>query len=282
MTIYDEQNIRYRLYNRPSGFQKSGINWLFTPGGPGADSSYLKSLADCLDVPGNIWLVDLPGNGSHVVEASYPLEAWFKIFPTMVTHFENPILVGHSFGAQFPLLFPELEHSLKGFVILNSCPSLWSDEAVEYGKQFHLPDLSQDMAAFVNSPNPETFQSALNACMPYYFPFFSLEKGRALLADVPFRYEPAVWWQKKAVEMNFSAKWVPQSVPTMIVGGLFDCITPFTIFQKDPRFKRDNIEMHLLEECGHMPWVEKPAKINELFKSFTYRVLNAACFAVAT
>lgn len=282
MTIYDDQNIRYRLYQRPSGFQKSGINWLFVPGGPGADSIYLKSLADCLEIPGNIWFVDLPGNGNHVIDNTYPFEAWLKIFPGMVTHFENPILVGHSFGGSFPLLFPELEQHLKGIVLLNSTPSLWLNEAVNYAKQFQLPDLSQEMAAFTKMPNQETFQAALNACMPYYFPFFSIEKGKALLANIPFRYEPAVWWQRKAMEMEFSAKWIPQSIPTMIVGGTFDCITPFTLFQKDQRFVRENIELHLLEDCGHLPWVEKPEKVNELFKSFTYRVLNAACFAIAT
>lgn len=281
MTIYDEQNIRYRLYPRPSGFQKSGINWLFVPC-PGADSIYLKSLADCLEIPGNIWLIDLPGNGSHITENSYPYEAWLNIFPGMVTHFENPILVAHSFGGCLPLLFSELEQHLKGIVLLNAAPSLWLNEVVSYAKQFQLTDLSPEMAELTNTPKQEAFQAALNACMPYCFPFFSIEKGKALVTNTPFNYEPAVWWLRKAVEIEFSAKWIPQNIPTMIVGSSFDCIAPFTLFQKDQRFARENIELHLLEDCGHLPWIEKPEKVNHLFKSFTYRALNAACFAIAT
>lgn len=282
MAIYDEYNIRYQLYNRPSGFQKSGINWLFLPGGPGADSRYMRGLAEGLDIPGNIWLIDLPGNGDHSADNNYHFDVWFKIFPKIVSRFENTIIVGHSFGGMFPLLFPELEGVLKGLVCIGSTPTLWLEGAVNYAKQFQLPDLSKEMAEFTSSPNNDTFRKALDACMPYYFPFFSIEKGRAALANVPFNYEPAVWWQRKAHEINFSAKWIPQNTPMMIINGYFDCICPYTMFQNDKRFQRDNIEMHLLKECGHMPWIEKPEKMNDLFKAFTYRVLNAACFAIAT
>lgn len=248
-------------------------NWLFFPGGPGADSSYLQSLSDLLHLPGNTWLVDLPGNGGNVVEADFNYDLWSDIFLHVVKEFDNPIIVGHSFGGMFPLLFSELENLLKGFVILNSAPTLWLEEAVSYAKQFQLPDLTAQMTEFTLHPNQETFKVALDACMPYYFPPQTLEQGRSLLSALPFQFPAAVWWQRKAIEMNFSAQWVPQKVPTLIVGTKYDCIVPFTLFKNDPRFKRDNIEHFYLEEAGHCGWIEEPKRFQDKFHEFARHLM---------
>jgi hypothetical protein len=55
--------VRYELYQTNAG---KNYNWLFFPGGPGADSIYLRSLVNELRLPGNVWLIDLPGNGSNI------------------------------------------------------------------------------------------------------------------------------------------------------------------------------------------------------------------------
>lgn len=41
-------------------------NWLFLPGGPGLGSESLTNLTQMLQLPGNIWHVDLPGDGSNL------------------------------------------------------------------------------------------------------------------------------------------------------------------------------------------------------------------------
>ncbi|WP_160264747.1 hypothetical protein [Legionella norrlandica] len=48
--FYDENQVRFNLRSN-SG--KENINWLFFPGGPGADSSYLLDLVNILNLPGN-------------------------------------------------------------------------------------------------------------------------------------------------------------------------------------------------------------------------------------
>lgn len=268
---YDESGIRYELYQSNGNHT---YNWLFFPGGPGADSRYLKSLIDLLDLPGDIWLIDLPGNGDNLntISESYDYDEWYNIFMPMVKKFNNPVFVGHSFGGMFPLMFPELEKYLKGFVILNSAPSLWLKEAVAYSQQFSLPDLTSEMQAFIEKPNQQTFEIALDACMPYYFPKESLEKGRAFLKDVPCHYKPAVWWQRKVIEINFSATWIPQNLPVWIVGAKFDCICPYTLFEKDKRFNRPNITRLFVKNGGHLPWIESPKIIQQEFKQFVKRL----------
>lgn len=264
--LYNESQVRFELYETNG---KEPFNWLFLPGGPGCDSSYLRSLIDELELPGNVWLVDLPGNGTNTQDAvDDNYDKWMELFPHVVKSLQNPILVGHSFGGMFPLMFPELENQLRGFVILNSAPSLWLKEAVSYSKQFHLPDLSAEMNEFTLNPNQKTFEAALNACMPYYFPKSTLEKGQKLLAKTTCQFRPAVWWQRKALEMNFSAKWIPQNTPTLIVGGKYDCIAPFSLFEHDQRFHRRNITMVFIEDAGHMPWVENPQAVRTAFDQF--------------
>lgn len=268
--LYDSNHVRYELYQTNGG---KPYNWLFLPGGPGADSSYLRSLVDELNLPGNVWLIDLPGNGNNLDESiAGQFDKWFEILPASIKRFENPVLVGHSFGGMFPLLFPELESYLKGFVILNSAPALWLEEAVAYSKQFDLPDLSKEMAEFTQNPCQETFKAALSACMPYYFPKETLEKGRKLLLQVPFQYLPAAWWQKKAIELNLSAKWIPLTVPTLIVGAKYDCICPYSLFEKDARFHRKNIQFLFIKDAGHIGWVENPKAIRKAFEGIISRL----------
>ena len=182
------------------------------------------------------------------------------------------MLVGHSFGGMFPLLFPEIEPFLKGLIILNAAPTLWLEEAVSYSKRYTLPDLTKEMQTFTHNPCNETFNVALEACMPYSFPKQTLEKGKELLLKIPFQFKPAVWWQKKAIELNFSAKWIPQKVPTLIVNSKFDCICPYTLFENDKRFRRSNIEIFFIEDAGHIPWLEKPILIKNAFNEFSFLV----------
>lgn len=264
--LYDLDDVRYELYQTNSG---EGFNWLFFPGGPGGDSCYFRSLVDELQLPGNVWLVDLPGNGSnHNDSYSDNYDIWFQLFPSIVKRFKNPIVVGHSFGGMLPMLYPELEEILKGCVILNSSPRLWQEEAVAYSKQFDLPDLTQDMLTFVQNPNQQTFDAALNACIPYYFPKKTIEKGRGLLSKVLFHYRPAVWGQIRAAEGKLSAKWIPQRVPTLIIGAKYDCICPFSLFNDDQRFHRKNIRFVFIDDAGHLPWIENSKAVKEAFEKF--------------
>ncbi len=268
---YDENFVRFELVKKAD--QKS-YNWVFLPGGPGCDSRFFKELIEILDLPGNVWLIDLPGNGDNVKNISddYDYDNWIDIFVSTIKKFDNPILVGHSFGGMFPLLFPELENHLKGFVILHSAPSLWLEEAAKYAKNFDVPDLTYEMQELINNPNQETFDIALQACLPYYVKKETVPLLKEKIGEIPFHFRPAVWWQKKVIELNFSAKWIPQNVPTVIVGGKYDCICPFHLFKNDKRFNRPNIVFRYIEDAGHISWIENPKAIKTIFDEFLSRI----------
>jgi len=262
--FYNKDQVRLNLVSTRG---KESVNWLFFPGGPGADSSYFFDLVNLLELPGNVWLIDLPGNGDHNI-AYNNFDHWLDIFLPLIKQFSNPVVVGHSFGGQLSLLYPELERLLSGLVILNSTPCLWLEAAVKKANELNLPDLSLEMQIFTENPNQETFHQALAACMPYYFPKESLALGREKLSKLAFNFQPAVWWQRKAIEMNYQAKWSPESLPTLIINAEYDAICPSVLFQEDKRFDRSNISKVVIEEAGHMPWIEKPFEIKALFDNF--------------
>ncbi|KGP62681.1 hypothetical protein EP47_02535 [Legionella norrlandica] len=172
-----------------------------------------------------------------------------------------------------PLLYPELEKIISGLVVLNSAPCLWLEEAVKKAKDLNLPDLSLEMQIFTENPTQETFNQALVACIPYYFPK-ELAIGREKLLALPFNFVPAVWWQRKAIEINFEAKWIPQQVPTLIVSSEFDAICPSILFMEDERFQRPNIYKQYIKNAGHMPWIEKPSEIKEIFTNYLSNIRN--------
>ncbi len=264
--FFDENRVRYELVQTNGS---KPYNWLFLPGGPGSDSSYLQSLVDLLNLPGNVWFIDLPGSGTNKVEdEAQDYNQWLEIFPQVIDKFSNPILVGHSFGGMFPLLFPQLEQSLKGFIVLHSTPSLWQEAALEYAKRFSLPSFDAEIAAFSANPSKETFEAALEACTPYYFPPSGIEAGRKLFAQTVCQYEPALWWLKKATEMNFTAKWVPERVPALIIGGKYDCMCPFSVYQNDSRFDRENVTLLFIKNGGHCSWLDNPKAIQKAFAKF--------------
>lgn len=269
--LYDQNNIRCNLIQSKNG---KAINWLFVPGGAGIDSRYLKSLVKNLELPGNVWLIDLPGGGDHIlgVDPNYDYDRWFDIFKDLVERFDNPVLVGHSFGAMLGLLIPELENKLVSFVALNSSPSLWMEVAAKAAIAANKPDLTEEMDAFVKNPCQETFITALEACFPYYFTDSSMKQGVELFRDLPFPYKTAVWCQNKLVGINYSAKWAPETLPMLIISGTEDYICHYSIFRNDVRFQAPNVIFELIDGAGHFPWLEKPREVANAFAKLIKRI----------
>jgi pimeloyl-ACP methyl ester carboxylesterase len=99
----------------------------------------------------------------------------------------------------------------------------------------------------------------------------NLEKGMRALEDMHMNLKSNQWWYSKGSSFYDEIKWIPQSVPTMLVSGEDDLVTPGTIFQGDLRFNRKNIEMRSLKDVGHFSLIDAPLltanTIDEFIKS---------------
>ncbi len=272
--LYDENHTRYQLVKSQPG--QVMVNWLFLPGGPGVDSSCFLDLIKEMQVPGNFWLVDLIFNGSnepYEFTSHSVYESWGEFLLSAVSKFDNPILVGHSFGGYFPLFFPQLENLLKGFVILNSVPTLNSALFSKYAAEHSLPSLSEATARFINTPTREALKELYLLEALYFFAPQNRAKGiEQIVEKLDFCIPTEHWWYTEGAKTYSEIKWIPEKTPTLIIGGSDDLITPLDIFEQDLRFIRDNIRIMRVPNAGHFPWVEKPDVINEVFASFVRRL----------
>lgn len=265
---YTERNVRLSLYSQHSG----DINWLCIPGGPGADSRYYETMLENIALPGKTWLVDFPGNGDHLegIDENYNFDNWLEIFIPTIKAFENPAIIGQSFGAMLPLFYPELEEILKAFIIVSSAPSNWLLPAARKQQQYKLPELHRPLRIFLDNPSPATFKLALEACYPYYFTGDYKSKGDKVFSNLPFNYHAAAWGQHKAV--GYDAKWIPRKVPCIIIGGSRDFITPLEVYQQDERFS--HIKIFEIMDAGHMPWLDKPEEFKQIIERFIRGIIN--------
>jgi pimeloyl-ACP methyl ester carboxylesterase len=269
--LYDKNNTRFQLVKSVPG--DKALNWAFLPGGPGVDSKYLIDLINTLHMPGNYWLIDLPDNGTNIQNKDLSperFENWGGYLVDALTRFENPVLVGHSFGGYLPLFCPELESVLAGFVILNSTPTLHSEIFANIAQEHHLPSLEDAQALFVKNKNTQALQSLYVLESEYFFAPEYREKGiNQIIKKLEFSIPAEYWWYTQGVKFYSQITWVPQKIPTLIIGGSNDYITPLAVFENDNRFKRGNITLHLLEDAGHFPWLEQPNSLNESLMRFT-------------
>jgi pimeloyl-ACP methyl ester carboxylesterase len=265
---FDEYRSRLTLVKSSPGKE---YNWLFLPGGPGADSQYYTEFVDMLDLPGKVWFVDLPENGSNKLgdcyDEQYDFASWEPALKHVLKSFDHVILVGQSFSGIYPLLFPEIEQDLEGLVILCSASRPWIENAMNMAKEKNLPSFEKEMQEFLSNKTAETFRKAREVFVHYYFTRETLQRGTEILFRGDFNFHAMNWWLSKAPSIDFDQILIP-NIPTLIVGGSEDYAVPFKGYLTDERFQKPNIILREIPGASHVPWLEKPQEVKGLFERF--------------
>jgi len=135
-TRYTTSGVRMRLHTKAAGT----LNWLLLPGGPGIGSESLQELADAMQVPGSIWLVDLPGDGSNRSPQDNPFASWPQVLMEAAESVSNAVFVGHSTGGMYLLSTPQLRYRIRGLALLDTAPNCeWHAEYVEMTRNNPCP-----------------------------------------------------------------------------------------------------------------------------------------------
>ncbi len=249
--------------------EEGNLNWLFLPGGPGLGSESLLPLLNILKLPGNLWRLDLPGDGSNTTSNnSESFSHWSLALIEAVKEFEDVILVAHSTGGMYALSLPELENLLNGLVLLDSAPDAkWQDSFAAVVKTLPVPELEALQEKYSKDPSDKALKDLTVASAPYLFTEQWQTAGRESLSSLPYNYE-AYQWSEKHFDRTYQAKWVPRTIPTLILAGEKDLITPLRLFKDEKRFSRNNIILKTIMSAGHFPWIENPTEVADELNTY--------------
>ncbi len=243
-------------------------NWLLLPGGPGIGSDSLFELADSMNVPGTVWMVDLPGDGDNLCpHLSDPYQKWPDVLLEATKALPHCIYLGHSTGGMYLLNTPELESCVDGFVLVSSAPDArWMAHYKKTTEQQPLPGV--DAAALVyakEKTNPNLKEIAV-ASAEWNFTESGVEMGRGFLSRMPYNFE-AVEWSDRYFDSTYVSKWWPKKLPVLILGGAEDRIVDQSLWL-DPRFEGEHVLRKTISHAGHFPWLENPSEVSQAFKDF--------------
>lgn len=263
---------RLHLVNHQGG---GPYHWLFLPGGPGLGSESLNQLTQLLQLPGAIWHLDLPGDGSNLTSnnAEY-FSRWSEALVEAVEALDNVILVAHSTGGMYALATPALEKRLMGLVLMDSAPNAsWQKIFMEYVREHPLAEVEKLQKIYNASPGNKILKELMIASSPYLFTETGLKKGVFMLENLPINYETCKW-SAKHFDFTYQAKWIPKNIPTLILGGEKDHITPLSLFALSEDFQRENILIREICKAGHYPWMDNPEQISLVFREYCQMYLN--------
>ncbi len=248
---------------------RENYNWLFLPGGPGLGSESLRDLTGMLSLPGTIWSVDLPGDGSNFTENDgESFSKWSNGLIEAVNALDKVILVAHSSGGMFALATPELEKNLLGLVLMDSAPNAnWQNAFAIYVKTHPIPEAERLQDLYESNPSNPLLKALTITCAPYLSMKENREKMILLLDSLPFNYRSHLWAEMH-FDKTYQALWVPQTIPTLIFAGDNDHITPLNLFSQSKEFQRNNIMIREIKNASHFPWIDQPEIVRELFATF--------------
>lgn len=255
----------YRLEQIKEGDKELG-NWLFLPGGPGLGSEYLYPLLDILNIPGNVWLVDFPGDGSNTFESPVDYStAWKEGLQDLVESLPNIYLVTHSFSGMFALSCPEIEPFLSKLVLMSTSPDQsWKGEVKK------LLDLVSFQESYQLNHDNQTLKAFFLETVSSHLAEGHFSDGVKFFENLPFNHH-SFDWAAKEFHPTYQAKWIPTTIPTLVMAGTEDRLTPLSLFRGTTFEQRPNISFIEIEGAGHYPWIENPDKVSKVFTHFSLR-----------
>lgn len=249
----------------------SGYTWLFLPGGPGLGSEYLIDFCKTLQLPGSIYVLDFPMDGTNI-NGNLDFAEWRKGLIDLLTNFQNTILVTHSFSGMFALSMPEIENYLTGMVLMNTTTKNSFFEHVAKMHALHqLPDLVPAASAYHLNPSNETYKSFWETYKYYCFTQEEMSQGEEMMKL--FAYNNAAYhYAITHFYADYESKFSSSQLPIMTITSADDYVCPPDIFISDKNFQSNNILNKIIPEAGHCPWVMHFNAVQAAFNEYIAKI----------
>lgn len=255
----------------------ANFNWLFLAGGPGLGSESLQPLTELLHLPGAMWNLDLPGDGSNLTEDDVShFSKWSEALVEAVDALDNVILVAHSTGGMYVQATKALENKLSGLVLMDSAPDAsWQQFFAETVKNNPIPDAERLQKIYTENPNNAVLKQLTLLSIPYLFTEKGLKKDISFLDSLPYNFRSCDW-SGQHFDTTYKATWIPKKLPTLIFAGEKDAITPLYLFVEQDDYHSPNILIRTIQEAGHFPWIENPEGVVAVFEEYCQKLQKKA------
>ncbi len=244
-------------------------------GGPGAHHDYLLPQFDQLAIGRTIIQYDQRGGGQSAVDRDQNVtwETQVKDLAALVTRWglEPATIVGYSWGGLLAMLFSVTHPKLIGRLALVSPAPATAAGRHRFEKQFSDRMQSASIAearrelqqSGLRESDPEAYrQRAFELSVAGYF-----KDPLASHALTPFRLtgrvQQSIW--KSLGDYDIRNQLANLDVPALVVHGRHDPI-PIETAMETARLLRGDFE--ILENSGHVPYVEETARFVEILDSF--------------
>lgn len=250
----------------------SGVPILVMHGGLGLDHTYFRPWLDQLGECAELIYYDHRGNGRSARTASLAAvdHAMFAADAEQLrAHLglDRYILLGHSYGGflaqEYALRYGGEDSALAGLILCSTAPALdyapvTMANALARGKPDELAALGEAFGRPMESD--DDLRAVWMRLLPLYFKQYDEQIGRAV--DQATIYSAAAWNHANAnclPTFNTVARLAEITVPTLVLGGADDWITPPEQGQR-LQAALANAELAVFQQSGHFPFIEEPDK----------------------
>lgn len=266
------------LFFRADG---EGSPVLLLHGGPGAHHDYLYPQMLALTKRHRVITYDQRGGGQSKTDDPTPITWRTQVddLATVIGEFgprEGLTLVGYSWGALLAMLYAiqcTVDPTLpvpRRMVLISPAPisRAWRDQfettLAERGRRDVIAAMRAELAASgLRERDPAAYrQRGFELSVAGYF-----ADPHKAMALTPFRVtgkvQQSVWQSLGDFDLTSSLRAV--RIPTLVIHGMDD---PIPLASAEAAADALGAELVVLEECGHVPYVERPAPLFAAIESF--------------
>ena len=252
---------------------------LMLAGGPGMDAGYMLPLADHFSRHHRVILLDQRGTGASgrppLAPENYNLELYVEDIEAVrgALGVERWTVVGHSWGGLLAMAYAcRRPEDIEGLVLVGTCgPTIeFLEPALECLRARSTPEDDADMQALRDSglfeSDPDAAASeASRISMPWFFKdrklgerYRDTQSGNITTSGI-FR---TVFDELRETGLDLREALGKVTAPATVIHGDYDHIP--VEFARQAAEAMPNVVFHVIENCGHFPWVEKPEALYEL------------------
>jgi proline iminopeptidase len=258
-----------------------GHPMLFMHGGSGLDHTYFRPWLDPLSNQLQLIYYDQFGQGRSTRPQSYEditIDTWVDEANALRAHLghEKIILFGHSYGGFIAQEYA-LRHGnhLAGLILSNTAPALdYPDVVMTNAQSRGTPEQVQALVAGLSAPIPDddSWQRTWVTILPLYFNHYNPEVAAKL--DEATQYSAGAFnlgMGKIVPTFNTLDRLYEITVPTLIIAGQHDWITPPTQGAERLHAGIPHSQMILFDDSGHFPFIEEPDKFLKVVRDWVNR-----------